>query len=145
MAQANITWSHNLKGGPPTMKTFTTSEAVAAGDIVVHDSAASTISRMDAVDESVLGVAVEDSASGAECQIIIATAEDVFEFTTVGTGFTTGTHDYTKVDVADFTTGGMEITAGSGDGDVLMLTLVDGETSGSAGNRVLGIFQTRVF
>lgn len=144
MSQANITWSHNLKGGSATMKTYTTTEAVKAGDVAVFDSGAKTVSRMDAADEFVVGVAVGDTDSGDDVQVILATADDVFEFTSETTGFTTGTHNGNKYDFSVFTSGSFGVNCGTGDGDVLCLELVDGETSASAGNRFLGVFQTRV-
>lgn len=151
MAAATIKWSHRLGGGTPAIREYVCGEAVKKGDVVVDDAdgeagTAGYIARMDASAEKVIGVAIGDGADGDTVPVVLATALDVFEFTTSTDGFTDGTDNNNLVDMAVFTSGSMsaDCSASSND-DILAIDLVDGETSGSIGNKFLGIFQTRHF
>ena len=121
------------------------SEGIKLNDAVTHDTTA--LDQVDLVDdaaEAILGVScavVDAAASGI---FYPATDSAVFTVPTVTTGYVEATHKDTFCDINTFTSGAMAVLPGvTGNAQIQLLGLVEGETSGSAGNLVYIKFNLR--
>lgn len=94
--------------------------------------------------DSIIGVATHAVAAGGIVNYAPATDTAVFEVITTGTGYDEATYKYVTCDIGSFTSGSMAVQPGATSGtQILLLKLSEGETSGSAGNKVFCKFYDR--
>ncbi len=119
-------------------------EAVTVGDALVLTSDKTEVDIADDAAEAIHSVASHTAILGATLNVYPATDGAVFTVPTVTTGYTDATHRNTFCDINTFTTGAMAVLPGTtGNAQVQLLSLVEGETDGSAGNLVRIKFNLR--
>lgn len=112
--------------------------AVKEGDPIKVGASQDVVIPVTAAADAILGVASHAAAVGDDVLYYPATPTAVFEVTTVTTGYAEATHKWNTCDLAAFTSGAMTANPGADvSHQLLMLGLEDGETSGSAGNKML--------
>jgi len=119
-------------------------DAVKEGDALKLGTNKNEVTPVTAGADLVIGVASHDADAGEEVAVYPAGPQSIFEVPTVTTGYVEATYKYQKCDITDFTSGAMKIDpATTTSGQVKMVELQDGETSGSIGNKVLVAFTLR--
>ena len=121
------------------------SEDCKLGDAVTPDSVAlDQVDRVDDAAEAILGVACVLVSAAATGIFYPATDTAIFKVPTVTTGYVEATHKNSFCDINTFTSGGHAVLPGvAGNAQVQLLGLVEGETSGLAGNMVYIKFNLR--
>jgi hypothetical protein len=119
-------------------------EAVKQGDALVLTSDKTEVDRADDAAEAIHGVASHAAAQDAVINVYPSSDSAVFIVPTVTTGYTDATHRNTFCDINTFTSGAMAVLPGTtGNVQVQLLGLVEGETDGLAGNLVYVKFNLR--
>ena len=144
MLYTDIYWVENLVGGSTKMKTSTTGAvAIKTGDPLKECATDDLLIPITTVDDCVVGVALHDSAIGAEIKYIPSYPWNVFAIiTTTGCEYDESEDKFNKCDFSVFTSGAMSIAPGTlaGNGDVLLLGLAEGETDDEDLNVALCVF-----
>lgn len=134
----------DLNGIHTPMVQMQANEAVTVGDALVLTADKSQVDIADDAAEAIHGVASHTGLILATLNINPATDGAIFTVPTVTTGYTDATHRNTFCDINTFTTGAMAVLPGTtGNAQVQLLGLVEGETDGSAGNLVYVKFNLR--
>ncbi len=141
---ANFIYVKDLNGIHNPMVQMQANEAVSRGDALVLTSDQAQVDIADDAAEASLGVASHDTLISGTINIYPATDGAIFTVPTVTTGYTDASHRNTFCDINTFTTGAMAVLPGTtGNAQVQLLGLVEGETDGSAGNLVYVKFNLR--
>lgn len=141
---ANFIYVKDLNGIHNPMVQMQANEAVSRGDALVLTSDQAQVDIADDAAEAILGIASHDTLILGTINIYPATDGAIFTVPTVTTGYVEATHKNTFCDLNTFTTGAMAVLPGTtGNAQVQLLGLVEGETSGSAGNLVYVKFNLR--
>ena len=141
---ANFIYVKDLNGIHNPMVQMQANEAVSRGDALVLTSDQAQVDIADDAAEAILGVASHVTLISGTINIYPATYGAIFTVPTVTTGYVEATHKNTFCDLNTFTTGAMAVLPGTtGNAQVQLLGLVEGETSGSAGNLVYVKFNLR--
>ena len=141
---ANFIYVKDLNGIHNPMVQMQANEAVSRGDALVLTSDQAQVDIADDAAEAILGIASHDTLILGTINIYPATDGAIFTVPTVTTGYVEATHKNTFCDLNTFTTGAMAVLPGTtGNAQVQLLGLVEGETSGSAGNLVYIKFNLR--
>ena len=129
----------------PVIHRVASDTSILVGDAVTPDSVAlDQVDRVDDAAEAILGVACATTLAAASGIFYPATDGAVFTVPTVTVGYVEATHKNSFCDINTFTTGAMAVLPGvTGNAQVQLLGLVEGETSGSAGNLVYIKFNLR--
>lgn len=142
---ANFIYVQDLNGIHNPLIQRVASDALTRGDAVTPDATA--LDQVDLVDdaaEAILGVASHDTDAAGTANLYPASDGAIFTVPTVTTGYVEATHKNSFCDINTFTTGAMAVLPGvTGNSQVQLLGLVEGETSGSAGNLVYVKFNLR--
>lgn len=141
---ANFKYVKDLNGIHNPMVQIDANEAVSRGDALVLTSDKTEADMADDAAEAIFGIASHDAAIGSVINVYPASDTAIFTVPTVTTGYTDATHRYTDCDINTFTTGAMAVLPGTtGNTQVQLLGLVEGETDGLAGNLVYVKFNLR--
>ena len=134
----------DLNGIHNPMVQIDANEAVKRGDALVLTSDKTEVDLADDAAEAIFGVASHDAGIGDVINVFPATDTAIFTVPTVTTGYTDATHRYTDCDLDTFTSGAMAVLPGTtGNTQVQLLGLVEGEIDGEAGNLVYVKFNLR--
>jgi len=134
----------DLNGIHNPMVQIDANEAVKRGDALVLTSDKTEVDLADDAAEAIFGVASHDAGIGDVINVFPATDTAIFIVPTVTTGYTDATHRYTDCDLDTFTSGAMAVLPGTtGNTQVQLLGLVEGEIDGEAGNLVYVKFNLR--
>lgn len=140
----NFKYVKDLNGIHNPMVQIDANEAVKQGDALVLTSDKTEADIADDAAEAIFGVASHAAAIGAVINVYPASDTAIFIVPTVTTGYTDATHRYTDCDLNTFTSGAMAVLPGTtGNLQVQLLGLVEGETDGEAGNLVYVKFNLR--
>ena len=120
-------------------------EQCLVGDAMTPDSTAlDQLDRVDDAAEPIIGVACATVLITATGLFYPATDGAIFTVPTVTTGYVEATHKNSFCDINTFTSGAMAVLPGvTGNAQVQLLGMVEGETSGTAGNLVYIKFNLR--
>lgn len=141
---AGFIYVKDLNGIHNPMIQIDANEAVKRGDALVLTSDKTEVDLADDAAESIHGVASHDAIQDATINVYPSSDSAVFTVPTVTTGYTDATHRNTFCDLNTFTSGAMAVLPGTtGNSQVQLLGLVEGETDGSAGNLVYVKFNLR--
>lgn len=141
---AGFIYVKDLNGIHNPMIQIDANEAVKRGDALVLTSDKTEVDLADDAAESIHGVASHDAIQDATINVYPSSDGAVFTVPTVTTGYTDATHRNTFCDLNTFTSGAMAVLPGTtGNSQVQLLGLVEGETDGSAGNLVYVKFNLR--
>ena len=142
---AGFVYVQDLNGVHNPMIQRVASEETKVGDAVTPDSVAlDQVDRVDDAAEAILGVGCATVAAAGTGYYYPATDGAIFEVPTVTTGYVEATHKNSFCDINTFTSGAMAVLPGvTGNSQVQLLGLVEGETSGLAGNLVYIKFNLR--
>ena len=141
---ANFKYVKDYNGIHNPMIQIDANEAVKQGDALVLTSDKTEVDLADDAAEAIHGVASHAAALGAVINVYPSSDSAVFTVPTVTTGYTDATHRNTFCDLDTFTSGAMAVLPGTtGNSQVQLLGLVEGETDGLAGNLVYIKFNLR--
>lgn len=140
MATQGFVWKKNLDDATPEMLIREADAAIKKGDALKRDSTTQHVIPATAVSDRIFGVALNDAADGDDVMVIPARMNNIFEVQTETTAFTTGTHDQVTANIKTFTSGSMTVQCAGANKQFYTIGLADGQTSGAAGNKVLGFF-----
>ena len=141
---ANFIYIQDLNGVHNPLIQIDANEAVKQGDALVLTSDKTEVDLADDAAEAIHGVASHAGALGDTLYVYPASDSAIFTVPTVTTGYTDATHRNTFCDLNTFTSGAMAVLPGTtGNSQVQLLGLVEGETDGLAGNLVKIKFNLR--
>jgi len=141
---ANFKYVKDLNGIHNPMVQIVANEAVKQGDALVLTSDHAKVDVADDAAEAIFGIASHDTSILGTINVFPSSDGAIFTVPTVTTGYVEATHKYTFCDIGTFTSGVMAVLpAVTGNAQIQLLGLVEGETSGSAGNLVYVKFNLR--